>query len=124
MKSFLIKLIISLVIVIFVPLPNPLFTKQTTLCDEPLFFQGLPPSGFNSIEDACPSTGYSIQFEQNGLNFIATFTSAILSNGNQVHSTDVQPAWTYYAPCAIGYLVLIFVLLSIIEFTYKKLKRK
>jgi len=124
MKTILIKLIISLLIVIFVPLPNPLLTKPTTLCDDPLFFQGLPPSGFGTIEDACPSTGYSIPFEQNGLKFIAIFTSTFLSNGNQVHSTDVQPAWTYYAPCAIGYLVLIFVLLSIIEFTYKKFKKK
>ncbi|MFS8130403.1 MAG: hypothetical protein ACMG57_00340 [Candidatus Dojkabacteria bacterium] len=118
MKVILIKLFISIIIVIFVPLPNPLYTP---VCDTTLQeIQSL--NGLHSAPIVCEA---KIPFPQNGFLFITKFVSYFSTFG-QAYTGPATPRdiGIGYGIISLLWVGIIYLVLTIGEFVASKLKQK
>jgi len=113
MKTILIKLILSLVIAIFLPLPNPIYFDT---CDQ----ESLAVTTTLLPSDCKPS----VPFLPNGLSFIVSVSNYIYNKGVETRPSLVQNIGIGYGLVALIWMGLAYLLLTVVEFIISKLKKK
>jgi len=114
MKSILLKLIVSLIIVVFVPLPNPFLIGSNC------YLTNIETAEIIAKSNCVPALPFVMNGSQAIIGTILYFQR--LSSAYN----DIQPNNTFiqYLISSLAWVVIVFIFLSIVEFTWKKLRKK